>query len=209
MKNKILIIANGPIVDENYHKSLLKNVDLIICADGGANTARKLGIKPDYIIGDLDSIKPEIYDFYKAQNTEIIKDENQDKTDLELAINLANLKDPSEIVIIGAIGRRIDHTLANILTLNKVKNDVKARIIDNYNTVELVDDDFEISGQINDIVSVIPLTEIYKLNCIGFKWNVENVNTEFGWFGISNKLKETKAKISLLEGKLLLIRIRE
>ena len=54
MKNKIAIIANGTIKDYDFHKKMLKDSDIIICADGGANKAEELQIIPDYIIGDLD-----------------------------------------------------------------------------------------------------------------------------------------------------------
>ena len=55
MKNKIAIIANGTINDSKFHLELLKDSDIIICADGGANSAKELGIIPNYVIGDLDS----------------------------------------------------------------------------------------------------------------------------------------------------------
>jgi len=55
MKNKIAIIGNGTINDIIFHKNLLQNINVIICADGGANNAKKIGIIPDYIIGYYNS----------------------------------------------------------------------------------------------------------------------------------------------------------
>lgn len=209
MKNKIAIIANGTINDILFHKKLLENVDIIICADGGANNAKKMNIIPNYIIGDLDSTNIEIIQYFKKYKTKIIEDNDQNKTDMELAINLAESLKPNEIIILGAIGYRIDHTIANILCLNKINSNIKTQIINDKNIIELIDDSKDIIGEKKDILSIIPLTDICGLSYKGMKWIVSNKNIKFGWFGISNELSKRKAKISLKHGKLLLIRVRE
>jgi thiamine pyrophosphokinase len=210
MKNKIAIIANGNIHDIDFHKKILENINILICADGGSNTAKKMNITPDYIIGDLDSVDPLVIDFFKNQTrTKIIHNDDQDKTDLELALNLAESLDPNEILILGAIGDRMDHTLANILCLTYIKSDVKAKIIDEKNTLELVEKSMELSGNRDDIVSIVPITDILGLTYSGMKWLVVNKDTKFGWFGISNKISEKVANISLTEGKILVIHVRE
>lgn len=182
---------------------------MIICADGGANTAKKMNIRPDYIIGDFDSADSSILDFFKDQNTNIIKDQNENKTDLELALSLAESLDPREILIIGAFGDRIDHTLANILCLTKIKAGVKAKMIDNKNIIELVEKSTDIYGEKDSIVSIVPLTDVSGLSYSGMKWLVSNKNTKFGWFGISNKFTKNNANVSLSEGKILVIHIKE
>jgi thiamine pyrophosphokinase len=210
MKNKIIIIANGTIKNLNFHKKILKDADLIICADGGAISAKKMDIIPDYIIGDFDSVNQSTIDFYKKKGkTEIIEDNNQYKTDLELALELAETLEPNEILILGAIGDRIDHTLANILCLTNIKTNVKTQLIDDKNTMELVDRSIDITGEKDDIISVVPLTDLMGLTYNGLKWIVSNKDTKFGWFGISNKMSKNYAKIRLKKGKFLLIKIRE
>ncbi len=209
LKNKIVIIGNGTINDIIFHKKLLENVDLIICADGGANNAKQMDIIPDYIIGDLDSTSSDVLEFFKHHKTKITKDNDQDKTDMELAISLAESFNPNEILILGAIGYRIDHTLANILCLNKIKSSIKTQIIDDRNIIELVDNSKDIIGEKDEIISIIPLTDILGLSYKGMKWLISNKNIKFGWFGISNKLIKKKVHISLKKGKLLIIRVRD
>jgi len=209
MKNKIVIIANGTIHDTVFHKKLLEGFDIIICADGGAYSAKKMDIIPDYIIGDLDSASSSIIEFFKKNNTKIIYDNNQEKTDLELAISLAETLDPYEILILGAIGDRIDHTLANILCLANIKPDIKVQIIDDKNTIELVDSAIDITGEKDEIISIVPLTDLLGLSYSGLKWIVNNKDTKFGWFGISNRISEYNANISLNSGKILVIKVRE
>lgn len=210
MKNKIAIIANSLITNNDFHKKILQNFNIIICADGGANNVKELEIIPDYIIGDMDSIKKSVLNFYKKLNkTKIIKDENPDKTDLELAIKLAETLNPSKITIFGAIGSRIDHTLANIYCLDKIKPEIKAQIVDDKITLQLAKENLEITDKKNSIVSVIPISDIKSLNYKGFKWNVKNLDTKIGWFGISNILVENKASITFSKGKVLVIRVRQ
>ena len=169
-----------------------------------------MGIIPDYIIGDLDSIsKSAISYFKKLGKTKIIENKDQDKTDLELAILLAETLDPNEINILGAIGNRIDHTLANIFCLNKIRSDIKTQIIDDKNIIELVEKPIDIIGDKDDIVSIIPLTDISGLSYDGMKWLVSDKDTKFGWFGISNRLTDNKSNISFSKGKILVIRVRD
>ena len=210
MENKIAIIANGTMSNTYFYQEYVKDASIIICADGGANNAYKMNIIPDYIIGDLDSIDSTTTTYFKKNHkTKIINDQNQEKTDLELAISLAESLHPDEIFIFGAIGDRIDHTLANILCLIKINPEIKAKIIDEKNILELIDKSSEIKGSAEDIISVIPLTQIVGLSYEGMKWPVSNKNTKFGWFGLSNRFTKRKAKISFSKGKLLIIKVRE
>ena len=209
MKNKIAIIANGSMNNKKLHKELLKDFDIFICADGGANNVKELGIIPDYIVGDLDSIENSTYNYFREQaETEIIKDTNQDKTDLELAISLAETLNPCEIKIFGAIGNRIDHTLANIYCLDMINPEISAEIVDDKNIIQLMKKGAKIVGEKNDIVSVIPLSNVSNLNYLGFKWNVKNIDTKSGWFGISNIMLEKHASIDFSEGKILVVKVR-
>jgi thiamine pyrophosphokinase len=190
------------------HKEMLKKFHIIICADGGANISRKLRITPDYIIGDMDSIHDSVLDYYKKLNTtKIIRETDENKTDLELAISLAESLKPSQIIIFGAIGNRIDHTLSNILCLLKIKEHIKSMIVDDTNIIELIRGKTEIIGDKHDIISVIPLSDVSCLNYTGLKWNVNNINTKTGWFGISNELLKKNATIDFSSGKILLIKV--
>lgn len=210
MKKKIAIIANGKIKNNDFHKEILQDFDIIICADGGANRAKKLDIIPDYIIGDLDSIKTSVFYFYKnIPKTKIIKDTNQNKTDLEHAIKLAETLNPTNITIFGAIGNRIDHTLTNIYCLDRIKRHIKAEIIEEKVIIQLAKKSLELTGEKNDIISVIPLSDVNNLNYTGLKWDVKNLNTKIGWFGISNTFISKKARIEFSDGKVLIIRWRK
>jgi len=195
---KIYIIANG---DYNYSSQL---DGVVICADGGANNYKNA---PDFVIGDMDSIDRELLAEYQLNDkVKVIIDKDQNKTDLELAIELAQTLKPDEIIILGAIGDRMDHTFGNLACLSKF--DGKIKIEDNKQEIFLVSDYIEIIGKIGDTISIIPLNEVKSLTYTGLEWNVENKNVEFGWLGVCNKLISEKATIKLKSGKILVIRIK-
>jgi thiamine pyrophosphokinase len=216
---KLTIIANGTLNDIEYHKNIIKDSDKIICADGGANNVKLLDIIPDYVIGDMDSVDKETLEDLKNNNkTEVIIDSNQNKTDLELAIEIANSLNPTEIILIGAIGVRIDHTIANILSLEKLNqknqdnNLIKIRLIDNKNEISILDElnnSIEIDGKKNDIVSIIALADVEGLTYQGLKWELNNFSAKSGWIGVCNKMISNKASVKLISGKILVIKSKD
>ncbi|HBU06456.1 MAG TPA: thiamine diphosphokinase [Candidatus Magasanikbacteria bacterium] len=204
---KILIVANGEIKNFGFYKDLIDKFDLVICADGGANFCHGLKIIPDYIIGDFDSVDKILLEELKNNyKTKVIYDPDQDKTDLELAIKLAESFNPDEINIIGAIGDRMDHTLANIICLDQVNRKIKTKIINEKNEIELIEDFCEIKGERGEIVSVIPLNLVTGLTYTGLKYGVKDKQVNLGWLGVCNRLSDEKASINLQSGKVLIIR---
>jgi thiamine pyrophosphokinase len=207
MQNTITIIVNGVINNPDFYKNILKNSNIIICADGGANHAQTFDIIPDYVIGDMDSITANL--LRQLQNntkTKVIIDKDQNKTDLELAITLAESLHPQGIIILGATGNDMDHTLANIMCLTKISPTINAYIIDNNNKIMLVEDTIDIKGRKDDIVSVIPITDVQGLTYQGLKWDMTDANINFGWLGVRNRMTSTKANITLTSGKILVIK---
>jgi thiamine pyrophosphokinase len=204
---KIIIIADGTVNNADFHKTVLYQADLVICADGGAHHAKALDVIPDYVIGDMDSIAPDFLDELRNNgHTQVVIDPNQDTTDLEAAITLAISFKPREIILLGAIGDCIDHTLANALCLMKIAPMIKTRLIDDKNEVTLVQNFVEITGKKDDIVSVIPLTDVKGLTYEGLKWKVCDQNVSLGWFGIRNRMLGEKASVRLRSGKVIVVK---
>ena len=122
--NRAVIFSNGNLSKIEPAKSLIKKGDYIICADGGWNYAKKLNLTPDVVIGDFDSYP--IGKNFHNNKTEIMKfPAKKDKTDFELAVNLAISKKYEKILIFGIFGDRIDHLMANFLYLSKVQKENK------------------------------------------------------------------------------------
>ncbi len=167
-----------------------------------------MDIIPDCIIGDLDSITKQTLSHFQ-EKTKIINEPDQDKTDLELAIQQAIQNDAEEIIIHCGIGQRLDHTLANLLTLSQIPSNIKGKIITENTTVSLIQNKASIDKKTEETISIIPLEPTEGLTYHGMKWDVTDLTTKAGWFGISNRVEEKQATIQLSKGSLLLIQIKD
>lgn len=122
MRNIMALIISGGELEEEFLLEFIKNkqIDYIIAVDRGLETLDKIHLEPNYIIGDFDSVNRDILKKDKYSNTQIINlNPEKDYSDTHMALKLA-LDLNSEIVyIIGAMGKRIDHALANIHILKE------------------------------------------------------------------------------------------
>lgn len=133
--------------------------DYIIAADKGLESLNKLKIRPDYIIGDFDSVNKTILEEYNDTSITYLKPE-KDFTDTHMALKMAIDKGSKSITIIGATGTRIDHLLANIHILKEaLEKGIKTEILDNNNKIMLINKNIKIKKDSNyKYVSLIPLT---------------------------------------------------
>ena len=114
-KQSVLIIADGEPPDDVCLHDLVSKSDIIIAADGGSNICYQKHINPDFIIGDLDSIEKSVFNHFKY--CEIIKISDQNSHDLEKAFQFSRTLKPDIIRVIAAFGKRLDHSLANLILL--------------------------------------------------------------------------------------------
>ena len=115
MARSALLICNGESPSLSLAHHLARRVDRIVAADGGANTARRLGITPDTIIGDLDSLTSETRRTFPG--SVVVRVERQDNTDLEKALDFLKADGIRRVAILGMTGGRVDFTLANFISL--------------------------------------------------------------------------------------------
>lgn len=197
-----LIIANGNDVDKSFIENI--NIDYVICADGGLEKAKKLDLIPDIILGDFDSVDSVVLENYKKLNIETVTfPSEKDYTDMELAINHAVIKGFKDIILVGASGTRLDHTVANMLLIEKYhKKDIKIKMLDNNNLIQMVNNNMTIPFKENYFVSIIPLSEkIEGLTLDGFKYPLNNVTVERGsTLCVSNEIIENVGVIKLNKG---------
>ncbi|MCD6309269.1 MAG: thiamine diphosphokinase, partial [Candidatus Eremiobacteraeota bacterium] len=161
MIGRIIIIASGIPPGASFLKSTVSPDDFIIAVDGGSLACLNAGIIPDMVIGDLDSIGLENMEKLKSYNVTIAEyPVEKNKTDLEIAFDFALNKNPEKIDVLGALGKRIDHLVGNIMLLHGCKKSgVPARIIDEKTEIFLAGNENFIEGKPGDIVSLIPLSE--------------------------------------------------
>lgn len=181
--------------------------DCIICADGGGNHALRLGIVPDVLIGDFDSLSEgDMKDI--GAGTVISFPVLKDKTDAHLAVDEALRRGSTHIVLAGAFGGRLDHTLANLGLLRLLhRHGVSAMASDGRQTAYYVTDELVLTGRAGETLSVLPLTpEIQGLSLTGLRWGLSGTHLELGdTRTISNEFLGGAATVALQEGELLVV----
>ena len=210
---RIIILANGELPDIEKARLLIQPADHIICADGGTRHALALGLQPDLIIGDMDSANKEALQQFRETGVSLeLFPQDKNETDLELAIGRAIELNPHEIIIVGALGGRLDQTLANIALLNNLQlSTFSMKLDDGVEEVLLCRDQVKIHGRSGDIVSLIPWQgQVSQVETTHLKWPLhkETLYPE-KTRGVSNEMLGDTASISIASGLLLVVHRRE
>lgn len=211
------IIISGGSINEKFFKEVMKKNEFnnVIACDKGLEVLYKCNIKPNYIIGDFDSINKNVLENYKKDNNVKIISLNPEKdyTDTHMALKLAIELKSNDITIVGAIGTRVDHTLANINILKEaLDNEVTCKIINENNYISLIDKTTIIEKDYRyKYVSLIPITTVAKgITLQGFKYSLHNATMKIGEsIGVSNEQIEQLAKVSIKEGILILLKTND
>lgn len=218
---RAVIFANGILSDPKSARYVIQPGDLVIAADGGAHHCQALGIRPDVLIGDLDSAAELLSAEYEAAGTEVIRfPERKDYTDLELAIRHARSLGIRDVLVLGALGGRWDQTLANLLLpATSDLADMRISLLDGLQEILLLragsDLDaparLEIRGESGDTVSLIPLGgDACGVTTEGLEYPLSEGCLLFGaTLGISNVLLNKKATVQAREGILLCVVIHK
>jgi thiamine pyrophosphokinase len=206
---KAIVFANGILSDPQKSLSYIRPDDILIAADGGATHCHALGLTPDVVIGDFDSLEPGQLESLKASGAEIIRHPaRKDFTDLELALEHAKNIGATQILVMAALGNRWDQTLANLLLpAAQSFSSVDIRLVDGPQEILLVKTGQKvvIHGRAGDIFSLIPLYgDARGITTQGLEYPLENGTLLFGSTrGISNVLVGDTAEIVLQEGLLI------
>lgn len=206
---RAIIFVNGQFPDPQYVKDLLASDDYIIAVNGGTLHALSIGILPHVIIGDLDSLPPAEKARLEAAGVTILSFSPQkDETDLELAIRHAIDKQATEIVMVSALGGRLDQTVANVLLLTSPELEGRdVRIIEGNQTAFVIRDEAHITGKPGDTVSILPIgRDAIGVSNEGFEWPLHEETLPLGSpRGISNVMLGEQAYIRVQKGMLLCV----
>ena len=201
MMNVVIICDGNPPRPEQL-KEALKHSSLFIAADGGAFTAKTMGVKPDVIIGDLDS-----YSETGEELAKVIHDPDQETNDLEKALAYAYKMEGKDVVVFGATGKRLDHTLKNLSVLKQFNSQFETLVFkDKYSVVFLLPENFVAELPLRTTVSLFPLSgKVEGVTTTGLKYALSNGTLENGiQDGSSNLTIEKKIEIDHKKGDLLI-----
>ncbi|HKI78848.1 MAG TPA: thiamine diphosphokinase [Ignavibacteriaceae bacterium] len=204
---KCIIIANGKPPSIGVMKFLQKeNYSTIICADGGANSAFKLGVVPDYIIGDLDSITDKTKKYFNKKS-KIVKIKRQNDTDVEKCLKFAIKKKIGEAVLVGVTGDRLDHSFCNLGIVLKFFNKIKMKIIAEKSLLTAHTGAAEFKTIKDEIFSIYGFNKKTKITSTGLKYPLENKALPFGEKeSTSNVATGNRMKLKINGGKVFVIR---
>lgn len=189
---RCIIIANGkPPTKKVVEYFVNKGYSTIICADGGANSAKKLRIIPDFIIGDLDSIENNTLKYFQSKIT-IFQIKRQNDTDIEKCLKFAISKKYEETVLLGVTGDRLDHTICNLGIVIKFFGKIKIHISAENSFLSAYNKSIVIKSKINEIISLYAFDKKTFISSKGLKYPLTKSNLAFG-------VKESTSNVSTLE----------
>ena len=182
------------------------SADLIICADIAYLAAKKEGIEPHAVIGDFDHAE---HEEQPDEATKVLRFPSvKDDTDTMLCVKYALNRGADDIVIVGGLGGRLDHTFANIQTLAYIRaHGANGLILDGDHTVMLVDNYILVQKGAYHYASIFAYDPVCRdVTLKGFKYEVEHIDLTNDFpLGVSNEITEKIAEITVGEGRLLVI----
>jgi thiamine pyrophosphokinase len=206
---RIIIFANGDLPNLEKARALLRDSDFIIAADGGTRHVLALGLVPNIIVGDLDSINFDLQPLVE-KGTQVVRfSSDKNETDLELAIQHALTLQPEQVIILAALGGRLDQTLGNIALILGTSPRV-IRLDDGIEEVFFCRDRCEVNGAAGDIVSLIPWQgEVTGVVTTNLKWPLRAETLyPHKTRGISNEMLGDTAAVKIGSGQLLVVHRR-
>lgn len=210
---RAVVFANGLLEHPALAAALLSPDDFIISADGGLHHIRGLGLVPDLLVGDLDSVDKEDLEWLEDQNVEVLEfPKEKDFTDLELALLESEKRGFDEIMVVAALGGRVDQTLANLslLSLSELSG-CRVWLEDGLNEVYMIRDELVIEGQAGDIISLLPLYGLVPgvvTHALKYPLKAETLSPG-QTRGISNVMLSHQARVEIESGALLCIHMRQ
>lgn len=197
-----ILFLGGELKKTSRLVKLARNADVVVAADHGALNALKLGVQPDHIVGDLDSLSPKDRKRFKKAKFHRYPSK-KDKSDGELALELLLSKNPKEIIIFGTMGGRPDHSLAALMLLTKIPKTIPAKMVSHNFELFFTQGHLTIEGKKGDLVSLLPQDSTgAKVTTFGLVYSLENQSLRYGSRGLSNGMVRKKAFIHVSQGAL-------
>lgn len=214
--NKRVIIVSGGTLDIEVVREQMRTDDFIIGVDRGVEFLEQNDIRPNYVVGDFDSVSEEVIRKYRNQRKIPVREYNpvKDASDTEIAVRLAMELGFQELIILGATGSRLDHMWANVQVLAiPFEKGIKASIIDGVNRIRLIESNIlmkkeEAFGQYFSVFSLGGMVE--GLSISGSKYPLNNHELlPYDSLSVSNEFKDDILKITYKSGILIFMESKE
>jgi len=204
---KCIILANGKPPKKNVITFFQKrNFQTLICADGGANSAMKLKLIPDFIIGDLDSISSEAIKKFRS-TSKIIKIKRQNDTDVEKCLKYAIKNNYDEALLVGATGNRLDHSFCNLGIVLKFFSEINISLIAEDSILKPYKGNVKLKTHPGETISIYGIDTKTKITSRGLRYPLKNVSLPFGKKESTSNVASSKTvELKITGGIIFIIR---
>ena len=210
---RAIIFANGHLPDLEPARRLICPEDALIAADGGTQHILALGLLPSLVIGDLDSLAADNRRRLEGSSVEIRQyPRDKNETDLELALHSALDEGYRSILILAALGGRLDQSLGNLALLTDPSlAEVDVRLDDGIEEVFFVRKQADIQGRPGDTVSLLPWgSPAGGVTTEGLRWPLRGETLyPDKTRGVSNEMLGETASVTIQSGLLLVVHRRQ
>lgn len=204
-----IIVGGGPVSPEQLARELVARPDFLIAVDRGASLLRELGIIPDLLVGDMDSLDRIDLDRFLSARVPVERyPAAKDQSDMELALNRALDAGVRRIRIFGGLGGRLDHTLGNLgLLVKTLEQGAEASLVDETHEITAVRRMAALKAKPGWAVSLIPWTgRVTGVTTSGLKYPLHGETLySTGTRGIHNQFTAATARVKLKDGILLVV----
>ncbi len=199
-----LVITGGAAADSRWFHCLSGNFEVIVAADSGLETAAKLGVDVDMVVGDMDSLtRVELLESVPPERFRRY-DEEKDDTDTQIGLGYLREAGCGYLGIYGGGGGRLDHLIA-ILSLFDRSDPPDIWVTDS-NVVILIEKELSLYGMKNQVVSFFPAgSERCTMISKGLKWSLDHLLWVKGDVGVSNVITTDEMRVEMLSGRLLFV----
>jgi thiamine pyrophosphokinase len=201
----VVILANGEAPSKALLDRIVSECDCFIAVDGAAHAAARLGVTPQVICGDFDSVNVS-----RARKefpgTEFVETEDQCLGDLEKAVRLAIDRGASSIRIVGAGGGRVDHFIGNLTLLLRYQSGIALSMLDEISETRCLSagandiDTWQVDAMVHDLVSVFSFDGAARATITGVRWPLHDAALPVGTLGLSNVVTSDVVKVTISGG---------
>lgn len=206
-----LIVLGGQMPSPGLLRALAESASLILCADSGLEAALAGGVRPDAVVGDMDSVPEQTLRRFASNDGKVLRLPcEKDDTDGVAVLDYAIERGAKQITLTGALGGRIDHALANCMLLVRAANrGVFACIEEDGQHIELLRGCREIAGEKGQTFSLLSLGTAHVASLEGAHYPLHDYAMTSDYpIGVSNLFESSTIRVGVDAGDVLFIQIK-
>ncbi len=195
-----VIVADGTFPRHEIPLEYLKSAERIVCCDGSAENLIKAGYIPDAIVGDMDSLDQSIAGRFHDR---IFRDTDQETNDLTKAVGWCKERGYNELVIIGATGKREDHTIGNISLLTEYITDMNVKMITDTGILMAITESTSIRSFPRQQVSIFSIDPDTEISSQGLRYTLDKKKIVNWWVATLNETIGESFRLEFSYGKVI------